>query len=236
MTNTTAAERFNAVVDAGRSSAITCYAGDYPTDAAQGEKRGWLGDSLAVHRMLASFFDMRAAWIKWTEDMVFTSSLLGAPGSIGPMVPCIFEPSCAGDPRHSDQPAPDNHTAMTGVMWGSAMPQLSAFTAKLTADDRFARRVATTAGQYVGVLQSYANTASYEYPELLNISDDADGVNRGKKGWPASMYGDWCPDHWVDKQKSGTGCPSLSALLNSVYFILDADAALSLLRAPSTTG
>ena len=61
-------------------------------------------------------------------------------------------------------------------MWGSNMPQLSAFTAKLTADGRFASRVAKTAGQYVALLQSYANTASYEYPMLLNVSDDVDWV------------------------------------------------------------
>jgi hypothetical protein len=222
---TTAAERFNAVVAAGRSSAIANYVFDVPTDAPQGEKRGWLGDSLAVHRLLAAFFDMRAAWIKWSEDMVLTSSMLKPTGTITNKAPCIFGPFCAGDPRHRNQPV---KSTLTGVMWGSNMPQLSAFTAQLTADYRFAGRVATAAGQYVGLLQSYTNTDAYEYPELLNVTADADGINQGKKGWPASAYGDWCPKHWLNA--SSRGCFSMSALLNSVYFILDADAALSLLQ------
>jgi hypothetical protein len=203
---------------------------DVPTDSAQGEKRGWLGDSLAAHRLLAAFFDMRAAWIKWSDDMIFTSSVLKPTGTITSKVPCVFEAACPGDHRHKYQPVEQ----LTGVMWGSNMPQLSAFTAKLTADDRFASRVAVAAGQYVALLQSYANNASYEYPELLNVSAYNDWVNRGKKGWPASAYGDWCPIGFRPSGESG-GCMSMSALLNSVYFVLDADAALSLLRLPNGT-
>ena len=219
------------MVAAGRSSAIANYVFDVPTDAPQGEKRGWLGDSLAAHRLLAAFFDMRAAWIKWSEDQVMTSSVLKPTGTITSKAPCIFGPFCPGDPRRT-KPSADH--AYTGVMWGSNLPQLSAFTARLTADHRFAARVAAAAGQYVELLQSYTNTATYEYPGLLNVSSSIDGVNRGKKGWPASAYGDWCPIHWLDKS-GGRGCMSMSALLNSVYFILDADAALSLLRIPNQT-
>ena len=73
---TSPAERFNAVVAATRSTAIANFVMDVPTDSAAYEKRGWAGDSLATHRTLAAFFDMRAAWIKWTEDQALTSSML----------------------------------------------------------------------------------------------------------------------------------------------------------------
>eukprot|EP00662_Eupelagonemidae_sp_cell21_P011505 gene11505-9674_t len=129
---------------------------DIPTDSPQEEKRGWCGDSLAAHRTLASFFDTRAAWIKWTEDMAYTSSNLRPAGTVPATVPC-----------------------------------------------------------------------------LLNISSKGDGYNVGEQGWPASSYGDWCP---VNVGDQGSGCTSVSALLNSVYFILDVDAAVSLLRASKAAG
>jgi hypothetical protein len=162
----TPAERFNAVVAAARSTSIANYVMDIPTDSPQGEKRGWCGDSLAVHRMLASFFDMRAAWVKWTEDQVFTSSMMAPAGTVPQIVPCLFLPSCRNDPR-----GPSKITSLlTGVAWGSILPQLSAFTAGLTGDGRYAARVAAAAGRYVALLQTYSNNASYEFPELLNIT------------------------------------------------------------------
>ena len=78
---------------------------------------------------------------------------------------------------------------LTGTAWGSLLPQLSAFTAALTEDDRYASRMAGAASVYVGQLQSYANDASYPFPELLNVSSGVDNVNVGKQGWPASAYG-----------------------------------------------
>lgn len=114
---------------------------------------------------------------------------------------------------------------LTGVAWGSILPQLSAFTAALTGDGRYAARVAAAAGRYVRLLQSYSNNASYDYPELLNVTSVVDSYNVGRQGWPASAYGDWCPAN-----SPGQGCTSVSALLNSVYFILDCEAALSILR------
>ena len=56
---TTAAERFNTVVAATRSTAISNYLMDIPTDCPHREKRGWTGDSLAAHSAVSAFFDMR---------------------------------------------------------------------------------------------------------------------------------------------------------------------------------
>ena len=225
--NTTAAERFNVVVNATRSTAIGDYVMDIPTDSPQEEKRGWTGDSLATHRTYAAFFDMRAAWIKWTEDQVFTSSMLSPTGTVPATVPCLFDRMCRNDPRGTIE-----RDLLTGMAWGSILPQLSAFTAAMTGDERYAARVAPFAESYVALLQSYTNNASYEFPQLMNVSSLGDRYNVGKKGWPASVYGDWCP---VNSRKRG-GCTSVSALLNSVYFILDADGALALLRAANTVG
>ena len=54
------------------------------------EKRGWMGDSLAAHSAVSSFFDMRAAWTKWVDDMLFTQSMLNPEGAVPTIVPCIF--------------------------------------------------------------------------------------------------------------------------------------------------
>ena len=224
--DTTAAERFNAVVNATRSTAIGNYVMDFPTDSPQEEKRGWTGDSLATHRTYAAFFDMRAAWIKWTEDQAYTSSMLSPTGTVPMTVPCLFNRACRNDPRGTT-----GGGLLTGMAWGSILPQLSAFTAAMTGDERYAARVAPFTGSYVALLQKYANNASYEFPELMNVSSRGDRVNVDKKGWPASSYGDWCPVN----SRSG-GCTSVSALLNSVYFILDVDAALALLRAAKVVG
>ena len=83
---TTAAQRFNRVVAATRATAIANYVFDLPTDCPTREKRGWTGDAAATHRTLASFFDMRAAWTKWTDDMIYTQSLLQPAGTVPEMV------------------------------------------------------------------------------------------------------------------------------------------------------
>lgn len=76
-----------------------------------------------------------------------------------------------------------------------------------------------------------ANNRSDSFPELLNITSQIDGWNVDQQGWPASVYGDWCPVN-----ARGGACTSVSALLNSVYFILDIESALSLLRAGRVPG
>eukprot|EP01052_Picozoa_sp_SAG31_P049418 SAG31_NODE_10813_length_1094_cov_1.004020_1_plen_318_part_10 len=196
---------------------------DIPTDSPQEEKRGWCGDSLATHRTYAAFFDMRAAWIKWTEDQAYTSSVLRPVGTLTPTVPCVFGPSfCEDDPESGQRPS-----VLTGVAWGSVLPQLSAFTAALSGDRRYASRMVAAAGKYVALLQLYANKRSGTFPELLNITSAIDGYNVDGQGWPSSSYGDWCP---VNVPFKGA-CTSVSALLNSVYFILDIESALSLLHA-----
>ena len=201
---------------------------DIPTDSPQEEKRGWCGDSLATHRTYAAFFDMRAAWIKWTEDQAFTSSMLQPEGTMSSIVPCVFNRGlCRDDPRGGSV---IEH--LSGVAWGSILPQLSAFTAALSGNDpRYAGRIAGAAARYVGLLHSFANNGSYPFPELLNITSAADDYNVGQQGWPASSYGDWCPAN-----KAGRACTSVSTLLNSVYFILDLDGALSLLRTAAGGG
>ena len=88
----TPAQRFNAVIAAARSTAIANYVMDIPTDSPQEEKRGWCGDSLATHRTYASFFDMRAAWIKWTEDVAATASVWKPAGAVPAKAPCIMTP------------------------------------------------------------------------------------------------------------------------------------------------
>ena len=222
-----AAERLNAVVAAARSTSIANYVMDIPTDSPQEEKRGWLGDSLAAHRTLAALFDMRAAWKKWTEDMAFTQSVLSPEGTITSTVPCVFSTGlCRSDPRGQSK----MDSILTGVAWGSALPQLAAFVAALSNDTRFAAKMATPAEEYVTLLQHYTNNASYTYPDLLNITSIVDEFNVYQQGWPASSYGDWCP---VNTPPGA--CTSVSALLNSVYFILDADAAASLARMGGAT-
>lgn len=234
---TTPAERFNAVVAATRSTAIANYVMDVPTDSAAYEKRGWAGDSLATHRTLAAFFDTRAAWIKWTEDQAFTSSMLEPAGTVGMMAPCLWG-FCRNDPRcRTGTTTPPNcqtkqTTELTGVAWGSILTQLSAFTAKLSGDKRYVARIAAAASRYISLLQNYANNASYKYPELLNVTSYGDHYNVGEQGWPASSYGDWCP---VGDAVGMHGCTSVSALLNSVYFLLDLEAALSLLTTKGST-
>eukprot|EP00035_Acanthoeca_spectabilis_P028353 m.470259 g.470259 ORF g.470259 m.470259 type:complete len:570 (-) comp29594_c0_seq1:499-2208(-) len=225
---TTPADRFNAVTKAARSTAIANYVMDIPTDSPEGEKRGWCGDSLAAHRTLGSFFDMRAAWIKWTQDITYTSSMLLPVGTVSNIVPCIFLGAfCRNDPGSQ------KNTLMTDLAWGSLLPQLSAFTAALSKDDRYATWITGAAGQYVALVHSYANNASSEFPELLNVSGGH--YNAYQQGWPASSYGDWCPIN-RDGSVGGTGCTSVSALLNSVYLIFDTDAVVSLIRAGNITG
>eukprot|EP01048_Picozoa_sp_COSAG05_P000110 COSAG05_NODE_3_length_51333_cov_129.132080_10_plen_602_part_00 len=201
---------------------------DIPTDSPQEEKRGWCGDSLATHRTYAAFFDMRAAWIKWTEDQAYTSSVLRPVGTLSATVPCVFNTGlCKDDPRGQSRMS----EILTGVAWGSILPQLSAFTAALTGDMRHAVRMAGAAGRYVALLQRYANNRSDDFPELLNVTSQIDGWNVEQQGWPASVYGDWCPVN-----ARGGACTSVSALLNSVYFILDIESALSLLRTARVRG
>ena len=110
----------------------------------QEEKRGWTGDSLATHRTYAAFFDMRAAWIKWTEDQAYTSSMLLPAGTVPMMVPCLFV-GCRNDPRF---PGKIPHL-LTGMAWGSILPQLTAFTAAWSGDERYAKRMAPSAGSTV---------------------------------------------------------------------------------------
>lgn len=211
------------------SNAIQSYTGAFPvmlysklSGAWQEEKRGWCGDSLATHRTYAAFFDMRAAWIKWTEDQAYTSSVLQPIGTLTPTVPCIFGTGiCADDPRGQSKMA----SILTGVAWGSILPQLSAFTAELSEDQRYAAKMASAAGRYVALLQAYANNGSDAFPELLNVTSVVDDWRVNQQGWPASVYGDWCP---VNTPRGA--CTSESTLLNSVYFILDIESALSLLR------
>ena len=197
---------------------------DIPTDSPQEEKRGWLGDSLASHRTYTAFFDMRTAWIKWTEDQAYTSSVLRPEGTITSTVPCIFGPGlCLNDPRGQSK----STSILTGVAWGSILPQLSAFTAAYSKDVRYAARLAEAAARYTGLLHSYTNNATHPFPQLLNISSIEDHYNEAGPGWPASSFGDWCP-------VTGHGCSSVSALLNSVYYILDLDGSLALHRIGGT--
>mgnify|MGYP001315923347 CR=1 FL=1 len=206
-----AAERFNTVVMATRSSAISNYLMDIPTDCPHREKRGWTGDSLAAHRALDSFFDMRAAWTKWVDDMILTQSRLAPAGTMPSIVPCIFDTgSCRGDPRTGGGPG---RPTFADVAWGSMLPLLGAYTANLTGDVRLAARLGPAAAAYVRLLQSFANNGSSPYPMLLNYT-----------GWPGSTLGDWVPAY------SKNGSPrSVSSLLNSHHLILDADAAATVL-------
>ena len=112
---------------------------------------------------------MRAAWIKWTEDQAYTSSMLLPAGTVPMMVPCLFV-GCRNDPRF---PGKIPHL-LTGMAWGSILPQLTAFTAAWSGDERYAKRMAPSAGRYVALLQSYANNASYEFPELMNVTSNGD--------------------------------------------------------------
>lgn len=92
---------------------------------------------------------MRAAWIKWTEDQAYTSSVLRPVGTLSATVPCVFDTGlCKDDPRGQWR-----HEILTGVAWGSILPQLSAFTAVLSGDGRHAARMAGAAGRYVALLQ-----------------------------------------------------------------------------------
>ena len=204
-TPTTAAHRFNTVVAATRSTAISNYLMDVPTDCPHREKRGWTGDSLAAHRAVASFFDMRAAWTKWVDDILFMQSMLEPAGMVPTIVPCIFSPICRNDPRHSGNKP---RATFADVAWGSVLPLLGSYTAKLTGDDRLASRAAVGAGTYVSLLHQHSNNAwTSDFPGLLNYTN-----------WSGHL-GDWCP---------AVGQASVSTLLNSHHVILDTDAALAL--------
>lgn len=206
-TTQTAAERFNTVVAATRWTAVSNYLMDVPTDCPHREKRGWAGDSLAAHEALASFFDVRAAWTKWIDDMVLTQRMLEPVGTMPSIIPCIFDTgSCRNDPRTS-RSAPQT---FTDVAWGSVLPLLAAYTANLTGDIRIATRSAPAAVAYVELLYRYSNPNTSTYPLLLNATS-----------WPATSLGDWCPPE---------GGMSVSTLLNSHHLILDTDAAVALLK------
>lgn len=122
---------------------------------------------------------MRATWIKWTEDQAYTSSNLRPVGTLTPTVPCVFGSQFC-DPEKGAR------EIMTGVAWGSILPQLSAFTAALSGDGRYAARLAPAAGRYVTLLQRYANNGSRGLPELLNVTGAIDGYNIYEQGWPSS--------------------------------------------------
>ena len=120
-----------------------------------GEKRGWTGDSLAAHSAVSSFFDMRAAWTKWIDDMLLTQSMLAPVGAMSTIVPCIFPKGlCRGDPRlPATRRQPES---FADVAWGSVLPLLGAYTARLTGDKRFISRVALGASAYVNLLHDHA--------------------------------------------------------------------------------
>ena len=124
------------------------------------------------------------------------------------IVPCIFPNGlCRGDPRHSAARKPPESFA--DVAWGSVLPLLGAYTARLTGDQRFVARVAAGASAYVSVLHDHANNASTSgFPGLLNYTN-----------WSGHL-GDWCP---------AVGHSSVSTLLNSHHVILDYDAVVDLL-------
>jgi hypothetical protein len=167
----TAAHRFNTVVAATRSTAISNYLMDFPTDCPHREKRGWTGDSLAAHSAVSSFFDMRAAWTKWVDDILFTQSMLEPAGAMPTIVPCIFpNGACRGDPRHPSGRPP--RESFADVAWGSVLPLLGAYTARLTGDKRFVSRVAAGASAYVSLLHDHANNESTSaFPGLLNYTN-----------------------------------------------------------------
>jgi hypothetical protein len=226
----TPAERFNVVAAAARSSAISNYVYDLPTDCPHREKRGWTGDSLAAHRTLAAFFDVRAAWTKWVGDILCTQSLLEPTGTVPTMVPCIFDKGvpanpdryfCRGDPRlvHPES-APD----IGDVAWGSVLPLLAKYAVDITGDARLAARSAQGAAAYVQLLHSYANDPESGLPGLLNATSISDST-----GWPKSNLGDWLP-------AKGGGARSVSTLLNSHHLILGADAAAALQRQAAAAG
>jgi hypothetical protein len=211
---TTAAHRFNTVVSAARSTAISNYLFDVPTDCPHREKRGWTGDSLAAHRTLSSLFDMRATYTKWVEDMLFTQSMLGGQ-ALPTIVPCIYQKgACSYDPR---TPKGKGKVPFADIAWGSILNLVGSYTAMLTDDARLGGRVAGGAANYAALLHSYANNASSKYPGLLNAT-----VNGGNEGWPGSHLGDWVP--------AAPGGGTVSTLLNSHHMILDFDAAASMLR------
>ena len=170
-----------------------------------------MGDSLAAHQAVSSFFDMRAAWTKWVDDMLYTQSMLEPAGTMSTIVPCIFQP-CRNDPRHPGRTAPD---IFADVAWGSALPLLAAYTAELTGDGRFASRAAVGAGAYVELLHSHANAPTSNFPGLLNWTN-----------WSGHL-GDWVPV---------LGKSAVSTLLNSHHLILDIDAALALLQGAKQDG
>jgi hypothetical protein len=173
------------------------------------EKRGWTGDSLAAHSAVSSFFDMRAAWTKWVDDQLFTQSMLAPLGAMSQIVPCIFSGAalCRNDPRKHAGFTPSDSFA--DVAWGSVLPLLGAYTAKLTGDARFASRAAAGASAYVSLLYAHSDNASTPTAGLLNYSN-----------WRGHL-GDWCP---------AVGQASVSTLLNSHHVILDLDAAVELLE------
>ena len=209
----TAAHRFNTVVSAGRSTAVSNYLFDVPTDCPHREKRGWTGDSLAAHRTLSSFFDMRATYTKWVEDMLFTQSMLGGQ-ALPTIVPCVYQKgACSFDPR---TPQGSGNIPLSDIAWGSILNIVGAYTAMLTNDARLGGRVAGGAANYAALLHSYANNESSAFPGLLNATS-VDHV-----GWPGTRLGDWVP--------AAAGGVRVSTLLNSHHMILDYDAAASMLR------
>ncbi len=223
----TPAARFNAVAAAARSTAISNYVFDLPTDCPHREKRGWTGDSLAAHRTLAAFFDTRAAWTKWLEDILFTQSLLEPAGTVPNIVPCIFDKGvpvdrffCRGDPRVTH---PESVPDITDVAWGSVLPILAKYAVDITGDDRLAARSAEGAAAYVQLLHSYANGPDSGLPGLLNAT------SMNSTGWPKSNLGDWFP-------AKGGGVRSVSTLLNSHHLILGADAAVALQQLAAAAG
>lgn len=211
---TTAAERFNVVVAATRSTAVSNYLMDVPTDCPHREKRGWTGDSAVSQYAVSSFFDMRAAWTKWIDDIVFTQSMLqrdgGPPGNMPTIVPCIFPKICRNDPRKPPNFQPAS-VLKSDVAWGSVLPLVGVTAAKLTGDARLSSRAATGSAAYVALLHMFANNASTGTEGLLNSS-----------AWDGNL-GDWCP-------AIGPPGGKCSTLLNSHHLILDIDAAVTLLQ------
>lgn len=160
------------------------------------------------HRALSSFFDLRATWTKWVDDILFTQSQMEPAGTVPTIVPCVFNGNrCRNSPHGRGKPPQKD---IADVAWGSILPLLGAYSAQLTGDARLARRAAVGSAAYVALLHSKSNDGpASAFPGLLNTTN-----------WPAHL-GDWVP---------ATGSSAVSTLLNSHHLILDADAAAALLR------
>ena len=167
-----------------------------------------------------------AAWTKWVDDLLFTQSMLqslpdGPAGNMPGVAPCVFG-NCRNNPRPASGGGPGaGHKLQavleTDVAWGSVLPLLGVYTARLTDDARLASRSAVGAAAYVGLLHSFANSPTSDFPGLLNATSS------GSVGW-AGRLGDWCPAVQAPGQRQ------VSTLLNSHHLILDTDAAVSLLE------